>query len=48
MSWTLWGDGDEPLAEGLTEAQARRDLDEYVESGRDDVYAENEAGEVVE
>ncbi|MFD4646337.1 hypothetical protein ACFRJ3_34930 [Streptomyces sp. NPDC056696] len=47
-SWTLWGDGPHPMDEDLTEEEAREAIAEHEASGKHDVYAENEDGEVIE
>lgn len=47
-SWTLWGDGLDPMDEGLTEEEAREAVDEHEASGQHGVYAESEDGEVIE
>jgi hypothetical protein len=48
MTWTLWGDGLDPMDEGLTEEEAREAVAEHEASGLHEVYAESEDGEVIE
>ncbi len=51
MTWTIWGDGKDPIEDpietGLDEPQAREGLTRLEQSGRADCYAENDDGAVI-